>query len=100
MSTIPRPAYSVSVQQEAADRAAARRRHLQARAGKLFVFALLILGTIITTLPFAWLVSTSLKSQAQVFTYPPEWIPGSDLCGATTARPSRPSRSGSMSATP
>ena len=75
MSTIPRPAYSVSVQQEAADRAAARRRHLHERAGKLFVFALLILGTIITTLPFAWLVSTSLKSQAQIFTYPPEWIP-------------------------
>ena len=75
MSTIPRPAFAVSVQQEAADRAAARRRHLQERAGKVFVFALLILGTIVTTLPFAWLVSTSLKSQAQVFTYPPEWIP-------------------------
>lgn len=26
-------------------------------------------------LPFLWLVSTSLKDQAQVFRYPPEWIP-------------------------
>ncbi|MGC8717751.1 MAG: carbohydrate ABC transporter permease, partial [bacterium] len=26
-------------------------------------------------LPFLWLVSTSLKSNEQIFTFPPVWIP-------------------------
>ena len=36
---------------------------------------LLILIAIILLTPLAWLVSTALKEQAQIFTYPPEWIP-------------------------
>jgi multiple sugar transport system permease protein len=35
----------------------------------------LILGSIVMLLPFAWMLSTSLKSPAQVFSYPPMWIP-------------------------
>jgi multiple sugar transport system permease protein len=35
----------------------------------------LILGSVLMLLPFAWMLSTSLKSPAQVFTYPPVWIP-------------------------
>ena len=35
----------------------------------------LIFIAIIMLLPFAWLVSSSLKTQANVFQYPPQWIP-------------------------
>lgn len=38
--------------------------------------AVLLVGmAIIMLLPFVWLVSSSLKSQNQIFTYPPQWIP-------------------------
>ncbi|MCA0453744.1 MAG: carbohydrate ABC transporter permease [Chloroflexi bacterium] len=36
---------------------------------------LLILMAIVMLLPFIWLVSSSLKSQNQIFSYPPQWIP-------------------------
>ncbi len=35
----------------------------------------LILGSAFMLLPFIWMVSTSLKEAAEVFTYPPTWIP-------------------------
>jgi len=35
----------------------------------LFFFAFLMI------IPFVWLVSSSFKTQNQIFTYPPEWIP-------------------------
>lgn len=35
----------------------------------LFFFAILMI------IPFVWLVSSSFKTQNQIFTYPPEWIP-------------------------
>lgn len=38
-------------------------------------FALLSLAAVLMLLPFVWMVSTSLKTQAGVFVYPPEWIP-------------------------
>lgn len=33
------------------------------------------LGALIMVIPFVWMVSTSFKELAQVFVYPPEWIP-------------------------
>ncbi len=36
---------------------------------------LLIVMAIVMILPFIWLVSSSLKTQNQIFTYPPQWIP-------------------------
>ena len=36
---------------------------------------LLILGLIIIMLPFAWVLSTALKSPAETFKFPPQWIP-------------------------
>jgi multiple sugar transport system permease protein len=36
---------------------------------------ILIVGAVIMVIPFAWMVSTSFKELAQVFVYPPEWIP-------------------------
>ena len=40
----------------------------------LTVVLLLIMGFIMLA-PFLWLVSSSLKSQVQIFQYPPQWIP-------------------------
>ncbi len=39
------------------------------------VFALTAAGAVLMLLPFAWMVSTSLKSPAEVFAYPVIWIP-------------------------
>lgn len=40
-----------------------------------FTVALLLIMGFIMLAPFLWLVSSSLKSQLQIFQYPPEWIP-------------------------
>lgn len=39
------------------------------------VYVLLIIGGAIMALPFLWMLSTSLKPDGEVFTYPPQWIP-------------------------
>jgi multiple sugar transport system permease protein len=50
-----------------------RRRH--ATSGTLALHAVLIAGSVIMLLPFAWMLSTSLKIPAETFVYPPIWIP-------------------------
>jgi multiple sugar transport system permease protein len=40
-----------------------------------FVHLILIIGAVVMVMPFAWMLSTSLKNQNEVFSYPPEWIP-------------------------
>lgn len=52
-----------------------RQRPRGSRAGNLVIHALLILGSLVMLLPFAWMLSTSLKLPPQIFTYPPVWIP-------------------------
>lgn len=47
------------------------RRHAFAIA----ILGILAIGAIINLIPFLWMISTSLKSPARVFVYPPEWIP-------------------------
>lgn len=42
---------------------------------KLLICFLLIIITIITILPFFWMVTTSLKEPGTIFTYPPRWLP-------------------------
>jgi multiple sugar transport system permease protein len=37
--------------------------------------ATLIVMAAVMLMPFIWLVSSSLKSQTQIFSYPPKWIP-------------------------
>ena len=39
------------------------------------VFIILLLGTCTMILPFAWMISTSLKEANMVYTIPPQWIP-------------------------
>ncbi len=40
-----------------------------------FIHLLLIAGAVVMVMPFAWMISTSLKTQSEVFSYPPQWIP-------------------------
>ncbi len=41
----------------------------------LLLHILLSLGAATMVIPFIWMVSTSFKELAQVFVYPPEWLP-------------------------
>ena len=43
--------------------------------GKAVVYGLLGAGSIIILMPFAWMISTSLKDLSHVFRWPPEFIP-------------------------
>lgn len=52
---------------------ASRRR--QRTAKMFFVYLLLLSGAVAVTIPFVWMVSTSLKNLGQVFLFPPQWIP-------------------------
>lgn len=44
-------------------------------ARRVVIHALLLTGAAASLVPFAWMVSTSLKPQGVVFTYPPQWVP-------------------------
>jgi len=48
-----------------------KRRNL----GDYFIYAVVVLGAFTMVLPFLWMVSTSLKSGAEVLAIPPTWIP-------------------------
>jgi multiple sugar transport system permease protein len=67
------------------------RRQLANMAERLLTVVLLVFFTIILLTPLVWMVSTALKEQAQIFTYPPEWIPDpalwSNFREATTTYP-------------
>jgi len=52
-----------------------RTRWRRPTPGILALHALLIAGSVIMLLPFAWMLSTSLKLPPETFTYPPVWIP-------------------------
>ncbi|HZG83891.1 carbohydrate ABC transporter permease [Paenibacillus sp.] len=41
------------------------------------VYLLLIAGGVVMAVPFLWMLSTSLKPDGEVFSYPPQWIPSS-----------------------
>jgi multiple sugar transport system permease protein len=44
-------------------------------ARRVALYAVLIGFSVVALMPLAWLVSTALKEQGQVFAYPPVWIP-------------------------
>lgn len=46
-----------------------------AQAWRWLTIAMLVFMALLMILPFVWLVSSSLKSQIQIFSYPPQWIP-------------------------
>ncbi|MBK9941033.1 MAG: carbohydrate ABC transporter permease [Kouleothrix sp.] len=50
-------------------------RRIQSRWAGLALHVLLLLGSVVMLLPFIWMLSTSLKTPAETFAYPPIWIP-------------------------
>src|SRR5258708_24469555 len=42
---------------------------------RFLTIALLVFFAFLMLMPFIWLISSSLKSQIQIFQYPPQWIP-------------------------
>jgi multiple sugar transport system permease protein len=54
-------------------RTGSRRRTKRVR--HLGLHLLLLTGGVIMLVPFAWMLSTSLKEPGDVFLYPPQWIP-------------------------
>lgn len=68
-TTEARPAVGPQAQVQYGD---ARR---QQRISNLMTYALLALGAALVLVPFAWMISTSLTAQSQLFVYPPQVIP-------------------------
>jgi multiple sugar transport system permease protein len=68
-SELVRPTASSSV------RARFRRRAIGRRLGRGALYALLIAGGLVMLFPFAWMVSTSLKLDRELFVTPPLLIP-------------------------
>ena len=50
-------------------------RHLGKILGRGFLYVLLIMGGLVMIVPFAWMISTSLKSGQYVLSMPPQLIP-------------------------
>ncbi|HEY9189075.1 MAG TPA: carbohydrate ABC transporter permease [Ignavibacteria bacterium] len=42
---------------------------------RIFVYVILILSTIVMMIPFAWMLSSSLMKESDMFQIPPVWIP-------------------------
>ena len=55
------------------------------------IYAILLAGAVMVFFPFAWTISTSLKTEQQTLEYPPTWIPDpvqwENYPDALTARP-------------
>jgi multiple sugar transport system permease protein len=53
----------------------ARRRHIKTLVRGIMIYGLLLLGAVVILVPFLWVISTSLKTEKQLFAWPPQWIP-------------------------
>src|SRR5882757_4188663 len=45
------------------------------RAGRLILHGTLTVGALLMIVPFVWMVLSSLKSHAEITSYPPTWLP-------------------------
>jgi ABC-type glycerol-3-phosphate transport system permease component len=52
-----------------------RRKSVQTFMGRLIALVLLTAGAVVILIPFAWMLSTSLKPAEDVWLLPPQWIP-------------------------
>lgn len=50
-------------------------RRSRARIAHVLIYLLIVGGALVVSFPFFWQLSTSLKSPADVFQWPPVWIP-------------------------
>jgi len=48
---------------------------IRQNAGRLSCYLVLALGAVLMLMPFAWMLSTSLKTKSALVIYPPQWIP-------------------------
>ncbi len=53
----------------------AQRRRIEYIISRIIIYILLLIGAAIILIPVLWMVSTSLKTEQQLFTWPPKWIP-------------------------
>lgn len=69
----------------------ARNDRARRMAGRAAIYLMLIVGAAFSLIPFLWLLRSSLMRSAQIFTFPPQWIPHpfqwSNFSGALTAQP-------------
>lgn len=42
---------------------------------QLCVYIIVVSGAVLMITPFLWMVSTAIKSESQIFAWPPQWIP-------------------------
>jgi multiple sugar transport system permease protein len=68
------------MQRAVTGRAAVRKRHnvgavIAKKASRLLLLVLVALGSVVFVTPFAWMVSSSVKSAEEVMRFPPVWIP-------------------------
>ncbi|MCS7222221.1 MAG: carbohydrate ABC transporter permease [Anaerolineae bacterium] len=52
-----------------------KRQHVKNLAYRAIIYFLLIIGSFLISLPFFWMISTSLKKPGTEFTIPIQWIP-------------------------
>lgn len=69
------PLSSVTVGAQGAGSRKPRSARASRLLGKGITYTLLILGGALFTVPFFWMVTTSLKTMGQVLMFPPIWIP-------------------------
>jgi ABC-type glycerol-3-phosphate transport system permease component len=55
--------------------ARARPAPLGRRAGRVLIYAVLVVGAVLFSIPFIWMLSTSVKPGFEVYKVPPVWIP-------------------------
>ncbi len=48
---------------------------LRRQSTRTLLYVVLIAGALISVFPFYWMITTSLKTNQEVFLYPPTWIP-------------------------
>jgi multiple sugar transport system permease protein len=66
---------TVSARRALGDRRAIGRLVNGERLWRALIWTLLLVGAGVMILPFLWLVTSSLKTELEVFRYPPKWIP-------------------------
>lgn len=47
----------------------------QALVSKILLYTVLALGAFVLTTPFLWMATSSLKDEAHIWLYPPQWTP-------------------------
>lgn len=51
------------------------KRKLRLKPGRVAIFLFLCAGSLLMAFPFAWMLLSAFKTQADVYQYPPRWIP-------------------------